>query len=372
MRETESAARWARPAVMRLPAAHPFKPAAQIQQELGLAELLRLGSNENPLGPSPAAQAAAMASLSRAHLYPEAGYTELRAGLAEAFGLSPDQVVVDQGISGILRLVLSAFVRPGDRVVYPWPSFPPYRDLTYLVDGVPVPVPLTGTLEHDLAAMAAAAREARVVILCNPNNPTGTAIDPDALAEFMAAVPEETIVVADEAYIEYAAGEPAVATALPYVKSGRPVIVTRTFSKVYGLAGLRVGYGLTTPALADALNRAHVPMAVSETAQVAALAALADTGHLQRTVELARTGRAYLTAALTELGLQAIPSYANFLLVRTGGDARPLATALLQHGVMVRATDGLFDLPGHLRITVGLPEQNQRVVAALAAELGRA
>lgn len=356
-----------RASLQQVPAVTPFKPAAQIQRELGLPELLRLGANENPLGPSPRAAAAMAAAALETHRYPDASNVDLRERLSQELGFPPDHIVVEAGISGLLRVAVEAFAEPGDRVVYPWPTFAAYPCMVHLTGAIPVAVPSRPDLHPDWEGLAAAAQTARMVWLCNPNNPTGLGFGLDQLRAFLDRLPPEVLVVIDEAYYEFSRLE----TALPLVREGRPVIVMRTFSKAHGIAGARVGYAVMSPQLAGWFDRCREPFQVTSLGQAAALAALEDREHIQRSVAVAREGRAFLAEQCRALGVAAVPSEANFVLLRLSFDCRPLAHALLQQGIMVRATDDLFDLPGHLRITVGTPAMNERVAAALAALLPR-
>jgi len=343
----------------------PFKPALQLKQQYGLDELLRLGANENPLGPSPAAIQAMTHALGESQYYPDAGNLALQARLSERLEFPADHIVVEAGISGLLRVALEAFIDPGQQVVFPWPTFAIYPLITTSLGGSPIAVPLLPDLQVDWAGLAKAAKDARMVWVCNPNNPTGRGFGLDPLRQLCQALPPNCLLVVDEAYIEFSDDE----SALPLVREGHPVIVMRTFSKAYGIAGLRVGYAITRPDIADWFHRSREQFQVNSVGQAGALAALDDSEHLRRSVEVVRAGREYLRTACADLAIEVIPSSANFMLLRIGLDCRPLADALLRQGVMTRATDTLFDLPGCLRVTVGTPEMNQRFVAVLTKEL---
>jgi histidinol-phosphate aminotransferase len=351
-----------KPSLQQIPAATPFKPAAQLMREFGLTELLRLGANENALGPSPKALQAMAAAAGESHRYPDAASLDLRLRLAALTGFPTEQIVVDAGISGLLRVAAEAFAGPGDRVAFPWPTFAIYPNIVHVTGATPVPVPCRPDLQVDFDALAEAARHCRMVWLCNPNNPTGLGFGADDLRRLADRLPPDCLLVVDEAYYEFGAAE----TALPLVQEGRPVVVMRTFSKAHGLAALRVGYAVMRPDIAEWFNRCREPFQVSLPAQAAALAALDDGEHVDRSVALVKEGRAFLTEACDRLGIPVLPSEANFVLLRLGGDCRPLAGALLRCGLMVRATDDLFDLPGHLRVTVGTPPMNRRFVEVLA------
>ncbi len=356
-----------RPLVHRIPPYVPGKPVEEVRRELGLTDVVKLASNENPLGPSPLAVAAAASSLAAAHIYPEGDAPLLRVALARRWGLDPDGVVVANGADNILTLLCLSLLAPGDEVLTCAPTFPFYERAVLVAGGRLVALPLR-QYACDLPSLAARADDrTRLVLLCNPNNPTGAVLPREHWDPFLAALPPHVVVALDEAYAEYA--EPGVLPdGIGAVRAGRPVVVVRTFSKAYGLAGLRVGYALARPDLADLLRRVREPFPVGRPAQAAALAALEDTGHLERTLEVTRRGRERLQAGLAELGLRSVPSQANFVLFEAGCDDGWLCRELLREGVIVRP-GGPFGLPGHVRVSVGLPEHNERFLAALARVL---
>ncbi len=368
--QPHTAAQLTRPGILRIPAATPFKPAKQIMAELGLDNLCRLGANENPLGPSPrAVEAVAQAALD-CHRYPDSGHGELRQVLAAKLGVNPDEIVVDIGVSGALRLIIEAFMHPGEKLVYSWPTFPLAAMLVNLAEGQAVAVPGTPDGCHDLPAMAAACQDAKLVILCNPNNPTGRYITTAEMNAFLDAIPPTCLVMVDEAYFEYAQGEPGYADGVELFRQGRRLLVMRTFSKVHGLAGIRIGYTVAPPDLCDIMNRAREPFQVSNLSTAAALAALADAEHVASSLAVARDGRRQITAGVEAMGFRALPSAANFLMVELGQDCRPVAAGLLRHGVMVRACDDIFSMPGWLRVSVGTADQNEQFLTALRAVIG--
>lgn len=356
----------ARPEILAMQPYVPGKPAAEVKRELGLTDVVKLASNENPLGASPLALAAARAALAEAHVYPEGLAPELRAALAARWDVPPDWVLVGNGSDEIFRLLTLAYLRPGDRVVVPAPSFSVYTADTQLAGGVPVPVPLrAGAM--DLAAMAAAVRAqgARLVFLCRPNNPTGGVFAAGEFPAFLARVPADTLVVLDQAYAEYDA---TGFDARPFLARHPNLVVTRTFSKVYGLAGLRVGYGVGHPQVWAPLLTIREPFSVNLVGQAAALAALSDQAHLAASLAANAAGKDYLYPLFRELGLLAYPSEANFILVDLQRDAAAVQGALLRHGVIVRGCAS-FGLPTCIRVTVGTVAQNQRLAAALRAVL---
>jgi histidinol-phosphate aminotransferase len=346
----------------------PGKPIAELAREFGLAEadIVKLASNENPRGPSPAVRAALASATDELARYPDGNGFALKAALAERFRVAPAQIVLGNGSNDILELVTQAFLRPGDSAVYSRHAFAVYPLATQArgATGIEVPAIAYG---HDLHGMhAAIVRTTRIVFVANPNNPTGTWLEPAALEHFVASVPEDVLVVLDEAYDEYL--EPAQqAASTRWVERFPNLVVTRTFSKAYGLAALRVGFGIMANAVADMLNRVRQPFNVNALAQAAALAALGDTTYVGESRRLNRDGMRQLEAGFRHLGLEWIPSHANFLLVKVG-DAGKVYLRLLERGVIVRPVAN-YALPEWLRVTIGLPAENERFLAALAGAL---
>jgi len=345
----------------------PGKPIEEVERELGIAGSVKLASNENPLGPSPKALRALSEALGGIHRYPDGGGFRLRQVLGKHWNISPDWVILGNGSNELLELVGRCFLMPGDEVVYAKQAFVVYEMVAQVTGAAKVAVPLRD-LTHDLDAMRAAITpRTKMVFLANPNNPTGTAVPARALEAFLASVPADVLVVLDEAYFEYLSRE-LQPDALRFVRDGRLLLVLRTFSKIYGLAGLRIGYGMGPGPLIDLLNRAREPFNTNFLAQVAATAALDDALHVARSLEVNERGRASLTERCLALGLQVVPSVANFLLVDVGRPGPATADALLRRGVIVRPMAG-YGFPTHLRITVGTEEENQRCVAALESVL---
>ncbi len=378
MRETAQTAREARtdwalelaaPAVRGLVPYEPGKPIEALERELGIREAVKLASNENPLGPSPRALEAARAALAGIARYPDGHGHALRAALAARHGVDPACVVLGNGSNDVLDLVARAFLGPGTEAVMSAHAFAVYPIATRAAGAEAVVAPARD-FGHDLEAMAArVTARTRVVWIANPNNPTGTRLAPERLRAFLEALPPHVVAVVDEAYHEYAApaGE---AGAIAWLAALPRLVVTRTFSKAHGLAGLRIGYGVAAPEVAELLNRVRQPFNANAVAQAAAQAALADEAHIARSVALNREGMAQLEAGLGELGLAWIPSAGNFLCVDVGREAAPVYEALLREGVIVRPVAG-YGLPRHLRVTVGLPEENRRFLEALGRVLGR-
>ncbi len=350
-----------KPHILDIQPYQPGKPVEELERELGIASSIKLASNENPHGPSPRALAAVREALDEVNRYPDGGVFELRARLAQEFDVSPAQLTFGCGADEILELLAKSFLGPGDECVYAWPSFAMYPLVVQGMGATPVPVPLDEDLVHDLPAMAAAVTErTKMVILCNPNNPTGTSFGADAFGEFVRSLPAELILVVDEVYWDFARrGDfPDTLTLL----GRRPgTISVRSFSKLYGLAGLRIGYGVSDAELADILDRARHPFNVSRLAAVAALAALDDREHVEKTLESNARGVATLERELTGLGIQVWPTDTNFMLVAAGPDTYE---QLLREGVIVRPMHG-FGLKEHVRITIGSAEENERLVKAM-------
>jgi histidinol-phosphate aminotransferase len=341
----------------------PGKPVPEVERELGIAGAIKLASNENPLGPSPLALRALRDALSESHRYPDGGGYYLKRGLATRLALEPSYLVLGNGCNELLELVARCFLLPGDEVIIADPAFVIYEMLSHLQGCTTVRVPLKAWT-HDLEAMAkAVTARTKMVFVGNPNNPTGTAVKPVELTAFMNALPDDVIVVIDEAYIEYVPPE-MIPDSLQFVRQGRPVMVLRTFSKIYGLAGLRVGYGMAPPPMIELLERIRAPFNVSALAQCAALAALDDDAHVSSSRQVNELGKTYLSGELDRLGLECPPSVANFLLIDLKQDGRVVSDALLRMGVIVRPLGGAT-LKTHIRVTIGTPQENERFIEAL-------
>ncbi|HLP09400.1 MAG TPA: histidinol-phosphate transaminase [Opitutaceae bacterium] len=349
--------------VMSQPVYEPGKPIEYVARELGLdpATIVKVASNENPLGPSPLAVKAARAALKETQLYPDGGCVRLRDKLAAKLGLAPAQIAVGNGSNELLELLGHAFLGAGDEVVMGNPAFIVYKLVTMLFGAKPVEVPLVEH-KHDLRAMAAAITpRTKLVFLACPNNPTGTANTEAEILEFVRALPDHVVFVLDEAYAEYVENPPDLR---PLIAEGRKVICLRTFSKIYGLAGFRVGYGYAPAELIALLNRVRQPFNVNSLAQEAAIAALDDEAFVRRSRRVNAAGLKQLTKGFKKLGLEVAPSAANFLLVKVGdGDA--VFQLLQKAGVIVRPVRG-YGLPEWVRVTVGTRAQNERLLALLA------
>jgi len=350
-----------KPWVQKLEPYVPGKPIEELERELGIANAVKLASNENPLGPSPRAVEAIWNAAERVHRYPDGGCFRLRQALSARLDVAPEQLVFGTGSDEILELLAKCFLGPSDEVVYAWPSFAMYPIVTQGMGATSVRIPLDGDFVHDLTAMReAVTSRTRIVIICNPNNPTGTSVGAAAFDRFAASLPESVVLAIDEAYVEYAR-RPDFPDALAWVRRRPGTCVLRTFSKIYGLAGLRVGYAVADRELAGYLERARHPFNVNVIAEAAALAALDDHEHVERARKTNAEGFEFLTRELRRLGLETWPSDANFLLA-----SAPAGTyeRLLREGVIVRPMAG-FGLPNHIRITIGTAEENERLVKAL-------
>lgn len=351
------------PSIAKLVPYSPGKPLDELERELGIRDAVKLASNENPLGPSPRALAALDAGKETLHLYPDGGAHHLTRALADRWKVTGDQIVVGNGSDEIISLLVKTFMSPGEEAVMADHTFVMYKLAVTGGHGVCVEVPLRDW-RHDLPAMAqAVTNRTRVVFVCNPNNPTGTMVTRDEVGEFMAAVPDDVIVVFDEAYYEYVR-DPQYPDTLEYVRQNRPVVVLRTFSKIYGLAGLRIGYGITTPEITDYLHRVRNPFNANSLAQFAARAALGDEQHVAASRALNEAEMASVDNGLRALGLAPLPSQANFLYFDTHRDGRAVFDRLLQEGVIVRHICGSM-----LRVTIGRPEENLRFLTALGRVL---
>lgn len=360
-------------AVTGVQALHPYqpgKPIEELERELGISNILKLASNENPLGASPQAQAALTAALKTLELYPDGSGYQLKQAIAEKFGLHSDQITLGNGSNDVLELIARAFLDNQRAAVISEHAFAVYQIVTQAV-GAELQIAKANPADHqtmpyghNLANLAAKITDkTRVVFIANPNNPTGTWLSTTALHSFLQRVPSDVIVVLDEAYTEYVQ-EAEFPNALTWLEEFPNLIVTRTFSKIYGLAGLRVGYAVSNPVIADLLNRVRQPFNVNSLALTAAQAALADDAFLQHSVDTNAAGLVQWRAACAENGWEYIPTVGNFITVDMQRPAAPLYDALLREGVIVRPIGG-YGLPQHLRITIGTTAQNTRCIEAL-------
>ncbi|HEX5862727.1 MAG TPA: histidinol-phosphate transaminase [Casimicrobiaceae bacterium] len=348
----------------------PGKPIDELARDYGLAPdaIIKLASNENPRGPSRKVREAIATAAADVTRYPDGNGFELKQALAARYGIGREQIVLGNGSNDVLELATQAFLRPGDHAVYSRHAFAVYPLATQARGAIGIEVPARD-YGHDLEAMAKAiTADTRVVFIANPNNPTGTWLSSPAVKAFLDRVPREVVVVLDEAYDEYLdAGQRS--QSVGWIAEYPNLLVSRTFSKAYGLAGVRVGFGMMDAEVADLLNRVRQPFNVNSVAQAAALAALADADYVAESAMLNRTGLRALGAALDAMGVAYIPSHGNFLLVHVG-DAPTVYESLLRKGIIVRPTAN-YGLPEHLRVTIGLPQEVERFVAELASALHR-
>jgi histidinol-phosphate aminotransferase len=356
-----------RPALAGLQPYEPGKPSSEVRRELGLERVIKLGSNEGPLGPFPSALAAIQRAAPELNRYPELGF-ELIERLAGLHGVERSWVSLGHGADSIVWHLSVAYLDPGDEAVMCWPSFPSYHLDAIKCAATPVHVALRDGA-YDLEALADRISDrTRIAYVCNPNNPTGGIVDAAALERFLEAVPERVVVVVDEAYHEYVDAPGYPDTIATHVRTRPNVVVLRTFSKIYGLAGLRVGYAVAPAGISRDLARVRPPFEVNELAHVAAAASLDDPAEIARRRALKAEGRAGLVATCSRLGLTPLPAYANFVCVPVG-DGRAVANSLLHEGVVVRPLDQFGDAES-IRVTVGTPEENAVFAAALERVLG--
>lgn len=337
----------------------PGKPISDVQRELGLSEVIKLASNENPFGFSPKVEKALKDVLSDLPLYPDGNATALREKLAGKHGLKPEQFIFGAGSNEIITLIAQVFLNPGDESIFADPSFAWYDTAVKVCGAKPVVIPLKD-FTHDLDAMKNAITDkTRIIWICNPNNPTGTIVTKEQLDDFLKAVPDNVVIVLDEAYYEYARGGDYPET-VPLLEKHPNLIILRTFSKVYGLASLRVGYGMASAETVSYINRIRPPFNVNTFAQTAAVAALEDQDFVNNTVNETKKGLQFLYNAFDRLNLRYVKSYANFVWVETSLSSRELFNRLLRKGVIIRPFNGNW-----VRITVGTAEQNSRLIAAM-------
>ncbi len=360
--------KYATPGVLGLHPYQPGKPIEELEREYGVTNIVKLASNENPLGPSPKALAAMRGELEDVWLYPDGNGFELKQKLAAKHGVEMNQITLGNGSSDVLEFAVRVFVTPEREVLFSQHSFALYPILTQAVGGKAVVAP-ANNWGHDLEAMKSRITErTRVIFIANPNNPTGTWLGADELEAFIKDVPKHTLVVVDEAYFDYAIDPDTAAEGYPdtssWVARYPNLMVARTFSKSYGLAGLRVGYAISHPEVADLMNRVRPPFNVNSVALVAATAALDDEEHLKRSVKMNADGLRQIEAGCKAAGLDYIPSVGNFISIDVGRESGPVYEALLREGIIVRPVAN-YGMPNHLRVTVGTAEENERFLTAL-------
>lgn len=346
----------------------PGKPIDEVKREYDVDEVVKLASNESPIGPSPLAINAVKKVLPEIHLYPDGSGHHLKKKLSKKLNVESANIMLGNGSNEIIELVARAFINEGDEAVMAEYAFIVYQSVTKAVGGKPVVVAMEH-LKHDLNAMAAAVTEkTRVIFVANPNNPTGTAVTEDELATFLKAVPENVLILIDGAYYEYGLGKKHYKEAIPYLSKMKNLIILRTFSKAYGLAGLRVGYSVASKEIISLLEGLRQPFNVNSLALVAAEAALDDNNHLEKALKVNREGMIFLSEQVTSIGLSFVESFANFILIDVERDGGVFSEKLLHDGVIVRPMNG-YGLSNYIRVTVGLPDENKRFIKVLKEHL---
>ncbi len=340
----------------------PGKPITEVARELGLKKIIKLASNESPLGPSPRAKEAIRAAIKDLSLYPEGSGRLLRQALARQYKVEPDNVILGNGSNEIIELVLRAFLNEGEEVITSQSSFLVYPLATQVCNGRLIETPMK-YYTYDLEAIVAKiTKQTKLILIANPNNPTGTMVDKKAVDRFMKKVPAHVVVAFDEAYGEFTDPKQFPQT-LAYIREGRPVIMLRTFSKIYGLAGVRIGYGIASGEFTGLLHKVRQPFNVNSLAQVAAEAALSDEDYRHQMISLVNEGKNYLYKEFYKLGVFYVPSATNFVLANVG-DGNKVFEQLLRKGIIVREMSG-YKLPEFIRVTVGKPSQNRKFIKAL-------
>jgi histidinol-phosphate aminotransferase len=348
------------------------KPIEEVAREMGLTRIVKLASNENPLGMSPLAVEAMQRAAADVNRYPDGAAWDLKTKLSEHLEVPGENIILGNGSNEILELLAQLLLTEGDETLYAWPAFVVYRLATLAHGGRGIEVPLDKDLKHDLAAMGEALTDrTRIVYVANPNNPTGTYVDRDDLERFMDKVPENVPFVLDEAYFEFARHLGDFPDGMDYFRQGRPIVVVRTFSKAYGLAGLRVGYAVMPEPLADLLNRVRQPFNVNSIAQAAAIAALEDPDFVQKGLDHNREELTRIQISVESMGLTVTPSFTNFILIDLGGrSGQDIYEGLMKRGVIVRPM-APYGLPQTIRVTAGLKEENDMFISALKEIIGK-
>ena len=358
-----NAADLALPGIRDLQPYQAGKPIEELERELGIQDIVKLASNENPLGVSPLVQRALTDAVRGLARYPDANGFYLKDALASKLGVASNQITLGNGSNDVLELLARTYVQPHHEVIFSQHAFVVYPLVTKAIGATPVQIPALD-YGHDLNAMAAAVNDStRMIFIANPNNPTGTFLSRDALQAFLAKIPTHVLVVLDEAYYEYVAEEER-APSIEWVAEYPNLVVSRTFSKAYGLAGLRAGYAVSHPSVADLMNRIRQPFNMNQLALTAALAALEDDAFLAESVAVNNAGMAQLQAFCDQNGLKYIPSHGNFLTIEVGPSALEIYQELLHAGVIVRPVTG-YELPNHLRVSIGLSEENAAFCTAM-------
>ncbi len=358
-----------RPGIGNIKPYIPGKPAEEVERELRISGVIKLASNENPLGPSPKALDAVLKYSKDISLYPDQQCYELNRLIAEKLNMPPENIAIGNGSDELMLLAALAYISAGDEVIISLNTFSTYEMVSILMDASIVRVNLKN-FTFDLPAMAnAAGPKTKLIFVCNPNNPTGTMNTRKEMDEFVSKAPKGTIIVIDEAYADYVES-PDFPDSLKYVKENRNVIVLRTFSKIYGMAGLRVGYAVSRPDIIKLMNIVRLPFSVNRLGQIAAIAALSDTGHIEKSRKNNVEGKAYLYKELDKLGISYLKTEANFIYIDLKRDADEFFMDMMRRGVIIRPLSS-FGMPGSIRVTIGTPEQNKKFISALSEIMNR-
>lgn len=344
----------------------PGKPIEEIERQLGLnkGSVIKLASNENPLGPSPMAISAIKEKLKDIHRYPDGSGFYLKEKLSQKLNIPKDRIIIGNGSNELIELVIRTFLLSEEEAIQPFPTFLVYEKIVKGAGGKIVSVPLKG-FDIDLDAIYNRINsKTKIIFINNPNNPTGQAIPKKEMIDFLDSIPKDVIIILDEAYIDFVSGNSNIANGIELIDRHPLLLVIRTFSKIYGLAGLRIGYGFGSELLIDYMERVRQPFNVNTLAQAGAIAALDDNEFLSKTLEIVSKGKEYLYQQLRDMGLEYVPSVTNFFLIRVPGGGRGIYEKLLKKGIIVRSMDS-YELPEYIRISVGLSEENKRFISAL-------
>jgi histidinol-phosphate aminotransferase len=353
----------ARCGISELLAYVPGKPAEEVKEEYGLTEIIKLASNENPLGTSPKAIEAMRQEVFNINLYPEGSSRLLRQKIAENFKIDEDMVILSNGADNVLTLIGQAYINEGDEVITGEPTFAAYEIATRIMGGNIIKVPLSNFTFNLTAIAERISPKTKIIFICNPNNPTGTIVTDAEIKNFLKKVPDDCIVVFDEAYAEYVTEKDFPQT-ISYIREGKNVILVRTFSKIYGLAGIRVGYAIGPKRLIDMLRKVVEPFSTNKLAQTGALAALEDHNFINTVLETNKKGKQYLNYEFLKLGMSCCPSHTNFLFVNLNMDAQLVFQRLLEKGIIIRP-GGIWKLPQFARVTIGTMDQNKKLIESL-------
>lgn len=353
------------PGIETIKAYQGGKPIEEVKRELGISDIIKLASNENPLGPSPLAQQAIKDISAQVHFYPDGNAFYLKADLAKHLNVTEDHLILTNGSNEVLQLVGETYLGPGDELIYAEGAFVVYGLIATVTGATPVVVPMQNDTHHLPAMAAAITDKTKAIFIANPNNPTGTMVTAKETAHFMAQVPEDVLVIFDEAYYEYVT-HPDYPHTLPYVMDGRNFIITRTFSKIYGLAGLRIGYGIAPPNVIATMNPVRQPFNCNAVAQAAARAAITDTEYVKESQILNEQGKVLLYNAFDDLGLRYIKTEGNFIMVFVNQPGADMAEAMMKKGVIVRAMNS-YGYPDAIRVTIGKQKENERFIEVLSS-----